>query len=282
MTRTTVANRANLTLIEDYFERWRADPESVDPSWRHFFEGYELGQSRLSAAPATRDGPAPAQAAVKAVTRLVDAYRELGHFLADLDPLKLVPRPQTHEELELSAFGLAETDLDQDFYSKLGTDRHCTLRELLGIIRQTYCRTIGVEFMHIQDLTVRQWLLDRMEPVRNRPGFDLKKKRRIIFKLNAAELFENFLHKNYVGQKRFSLEGGEMLIPLLDAVIERRVDSACSRSSWAWPTAAGSMSWRTSCTSRMGRSSASSRGTCPRRSPATATSSITWAFRPTT
>ena len=75
--------------------------------------------------------------------------------------------------------------------------------------------------MHIRDREIRNWLLERMEPARNRPGFDLKQKRRIVYKLNVAELFETFLHKNYVGQKRFSLEGGEMLIPLLDAVIER-------------------------------------------------------------
>ena len=84
--------------------------------------------------------------------------------------------------------------------------------------------------MHIRDAAIRQWLLDRMEPVRNRPIFDIKKKRRIIYKLNAAELFETFLHKNYVGQKRFSLEGGEMLIPLLDAIIERAGARACGRS----------------------------------------------------
>ena len=205
MTRTTVANRANLELIEDFYEQWRRAPEAVDPTWRNFFEGYELGQS-LS----TDSGPgqAPPQEAIKAVTRLVDAYREMGHYLADLDPLKLVPRPQTHEQLELSAFGLSEADLDRVFFSKLGPDNHCTLRELLAILRETYCRTIGVEFMHIQDLDIRHWLQERMEPVRNRPAFDRKKKRRIINKLNAAELFENFLHTNYVGQKRFSLEGG--------------------------------------------------------------------------
>ncbi|MBV8487345.1 MAG: multifunctional oxoglutarate decarboxylase/oxoglutarate dehydrogenase thiamine pyrophosphate-binding subunit/dihydrolipoyllysine-residue succinyltransferase subunit, partial [Planctomycetaceae bacterium] len=218
MTRTTVATPAHLNLIETYYESWRKDPESVPASWRNFFEGYELGQSLGARGQAEESPP---QEAVKAVTRLVDAYREMGHYLADLDPLKLVPRQQTHEQLELACFGLSEADLDRVFYSKLGTENHCTLRELLAMLRQTYCRTIGVEFMHIRNLEIRQWLLDRMESVRNRPTFDVKKKHRIIYKLNAAELFENFLHKNYVGQKRFSLEGGEMLIPLLDAVIER-------------------------------------------------------------
>src|SRR5207253_9057165 len=88
-------------------------------------------------------------------------------------------------------------------------------------LRETYCRKIGVEYMHIRNMAVRQWLQERMEPVRNHPNFDLRQKRRIILKLNAAELFETFLHTHYVGQKRFSLEGGEMLIPLLDAIVER-------------------------------------------------------------
>ena len=107
------------------------------------------------------------------------------------------------------------------FFNKLSDAGYSTLAELIAILRETYCRTIGVEFMHIRDTSIRKWLLDRMEPNRNRPQLDPKKKRRIIYKLNAAELFETFLQEHYVGQKRFSLEGGEMLIPLLDAVIER-------------------------------------------------------------
>ena len=111
--------------------------------------------------------------------------------------------------------------MDRVFYNKLSPSGASTLRELIQTLHDTYCRTVGVEFMHIRDIEVRNWLLERMEPVRNRPDFDIKQKRRIVYKLNVAELFETFLHKNYVGQKRFSLEGAEMLIPLLDAVIER-------------------------------------------------------------
>ena len=152
---------------------------------------------------------------------MIDARREYGHYLADLDPLKLTPSRKTHELLEPSAFGLTEADLDHMFYNRVSDGGSSSLRELIAILRATYCRTIGVEFMHIRDVAIRKWLLERMEPVRNRPVFDIKKKRRIVYKLNEGELFETFLHKNYVGQKRFSLEGGEMLIPLLDAVIER-------------------------------------------------------------
>ena len=105
--------------------------------------------------------------------------------------------------------------------------------------QETYCRTIGVEYMHIDSLDIRRWLAERMEPVRNRPPFDLRQKYRILMTLNAAELFEKFLHTHYVGQKRFSLEGGEMLIPLLDAIVETGRRSGCRRSSSACPTAAG-------------------------------------------
>jgi 2-oxoglutarate dehydrogenase E1 component len=221
MERSPVATRWNLDLIEDYYGRWRKDPASVDDSWRIFFEAYDLGREAGRDSTTAGEAGHEAARAAAAVTRLIDAYREYGHYLANLDPLKLGPRRQTHELLEPSAFGLAESDLDRVFHNALGAGRPRTLRELIAILRETYCRTIGVEFMHIRDMQIRTWLISRMEPVRNRPAFEIKKKRRIISKLNAAELFETFLHKNYVGQKRFSLEGGEMLIPLLDALVER-------------------------------------------------------------
>jgi 2-oxoglutarate dehydrogenase E1 component len=219
MERSTVANRSNLSLIEDYYQRWLTDSRSVDESWRIFFEGFELGREpQLASGQAVDANMARDQAAV---TRLIDAYREFGHYVANLDPLKLTPRRESPEHLEPEAFGLTAADLDRVFYNRLSPSGFSTLRELIAILRETYCRTIGVEFMHIRDAAIRKWLLERMEPTRNRPAFDIKKKRRIVYKLNVAELFETFLQKNYVGQKRFSLEGGEMLIPLLDAVIER-------------------------------------------------------------
>jgi 2-oxoglutarate dehydrogenase E1 component len=219
MERSTVAQQLNLSLIEDYYQRWLKDPDSVEGSWHNFFEGYELGREpHVASAPCVDVDAAQGQAAV---TRLIDAYREFGHYVADLDPLKLEPRRVSPEHLEPAAFGLTEADLDRVFYHKLDKGGFTTLRELIAILRETYCRRIGVEFMHIRNVEIRQWLLERMEPVRNRPAFDIKQKRRIVYKLNVAELFETFLHKNYVGQKRFSLEGSEMLIPLLDAIIER-------------------------------------------------------------
>jgi 2-oxoglutarate dehydrogenase E1 component len=219
MERSTVSNRDNLELIEALYQRWLKDASSVEASWRYFFEGYELGRDPGGPPGSTAD--AESVRAQAAVIRLVNAYREYGHYLADLDPLRLSPPLQTHEFLELAAFDLTDADLDRTFYSPTEGGGYLTLRELISQLRDTYCKTIGVEFMHIRDVAIRHWLLDRMEPVRNRPAIDLRKKHRIVYKLNEGELFETFLHKTYVGQKRFSLEGGEMLIPLLDAVIER-------------------------------------------------------------
>jgi 2-oxoglutarate dehydrogenase E1 component len=219
MERSTFANLGNLNVIEEYYDRWKRDPASVDASWRIFFEGYELGREPAAVDEST--DVAAAARAQAAVTGLIDAYRESGHYLADLDPLKLYPQGETLDLLEPAAFGLSDADMDRVFYYRFAEGGRCTLRALIAILRKTYCRKIGVEFMHIRDVEIREWLLERMEPTRNRPAFDIKKKRRIVYKLNVAELFETFLHKNYVGQKRFSLEGGEMLIPLLDAVIER-------------------------------------------------------------
>src|SRR5215213_881868 len=117
MNRSTVANRWNLDLIEANYQRWRTDPASVDESWRLFFEGYELGQSGDGMA--SGDVDHDAARAQAAVTRLIDAYREIGHYLADLDPLKLNPRRDSHELLDLGAFGLSLADLDKTYYNRL-------------------------------------------------------------------------------------------------------------------------------------------------------------------
>jgi 2-oxoglutarate dehydrogenase E1 component len=221
MNRPTVASRGNLELIESQYQRWRHDPDSVEESWRSFFEGYELGTSLNGTAAATSTADLETARLQASVTRMVDSYREIGHYLADLDPLQLKPPRESHELLDLEEFGLSEADLDRTFFTRIVPEGSATLRELLKVLRETYCRSVGVEYMHIQNPRVRRWLQERMEPIRNRPRFDLRQKRRIILKLNAAELFETFLHTHYVGQKRFSLEGGEMLIPLIDAIIER-------------------------------------------------------------
>jgi 2-oxoglutarate dehydrogenase E1 component len=217
MTAASIATRWNLDAIEAAYQRWRDHPASVDDSWRLFFEGFEFGAARS----VTVSGEAADQAAI---IRLIDAYRDLGHFVAHLDPLS--DRKTTHPLLELSEFGLDESDLGRTFDTShfFGLPR-ATLRELLAALRETYCRTIGVEYMHIQDTRIRRWLQERMEPRRNQPNFQRRQKLRILMDLHFAELFERFLQARYVGQKRFSLEGSETLIPLLDDLVEKAADA---------------------------------------------------------
>jgi 2-oxoglutarate dehydrogenase E1 component len=221
MSHGTVANGQNLDAIEAAYQRWRQDPASVDESWRFFFEGFELGAVQ----PARRGAAAvPDGAWQTAIIRLIYAYRDLGHFIAHLDPLS--ERRTSHPLLELSEFGFSEADLDRTFDTStfIGLQRG-TLRQLLVALKETYCRTIGVEYMHIQDTHIRRWLQERMEPFRNRPRFDQAKKVRILKSLHYAELFERFLHTRYTGQKRFSLEGAETLIPILEAIVEKAPDT---------------------------------------------------------
>jgi 2-oxoglutarate dehydrogenase E1 component len=209
-----VAARDNLEALEAAYQRWRQDPESVDPSWRTFFAGFELGLAQPA-------GAAESKAQI-GIVRLIHAYRDLGHFLAHLDPLS-EPRG-SHPLLDLAEFGLSDADLDRTFETNfLGLPR-CTLRELLAALRETYCRTIGVEYLHIQDSRIRRWLQERMEPRRNRPNYDRAQKLRILKTLHYAELFERFLHTRYSGQKRFSLEGAETLIPLLETLVEQAAE----------------------------------------------------------
>jgi 2-oxoglutarate dehydrogenase E1 component len=151
------------------------------------------------------------------VIELIHAYRVRGHLMADTDPLHFKQR--SHPDLDIVRHGLTLWDLDREFPTGgFAGQKVLKLREILGLLRDSYCRTIGVEYMHIQDPEQRQWLQDRIE----RPAVkaDRDEQLRILERLNAAEAFETFLQTKYVGHKRFSLEGGESVIPLLDAVLE--------------------------------------------------------------
>ncbi|MBE2887413.1 2-oxoglutarate dehydrogenase E1 component [Geobacter anodireducens] len=211
----TFAAGADPEFIESLFQSWQTDPASVSAEWRAFFAGYELGRGE----PPT-ECPTPELAAKQsAVDSLIYRYRDLGHLLACTDPLS--PCKLEHPLLALEQYDLDESDLDRTFRARRFLTAEATLREILATLRETYCRSIGVEFMHIQDPAERTWLIERMEPVRNRPSFSPDQKLHILEKLREASLFEEFLHRKFLGQKRFSLEGGEALIPALDAVVER-------------------------------------------------------------
>jgi 2-oxoglutarate dehydrogenase E1 component len=210
MSQTSFANRSNLDVIEDFYERWKADPQSVDERWQAFFEGFELA-GRL---------PGGVDTAQTGVVRMIFVYRNAGHLQAHLDPLSDPPPP--HPLLQLSQFGLSDADLDRTFDCSafLGLGR-APLRELKTALEQTYCGTVGVEFLHIQDTTIRRWIEEKIEPRRMRPELATRQKLRVLMTLHYAELFERFLHTRYQGQKRFSLEGSETLIPILDAIVEK-------------------------------------------------------------
>ena len=152
------------------------------------------------------------------VQELINAFRVRGHLMADTDPLEYKQR--THPDLEISSHGLTFWDLDREFVTGRfgGSRRQMTLRDILGVLRDSYCRTIGIEYMHIQDPAQRKWVQDHVEVPYEKPTHD--EQLRILRKLNEAEAFETFLQTKYVGQKRFSLEGGESTIALLDSVLQ--------------------------------------------------------------
>lgn len=150
------------------------------------------------------------------VQELINSFRVRGHLMADIDPLEY--RQRTHADLEIEQHGLTFWDLDREFVTGFGSRRVMKLREILGVLRDSYCRTIGIEYMHIQDPAQRKWFQDNVEVKYQKPTHD--EQLRVLGKLNQAEAFETFLQTKYVGQKRFSLEGGESLIPLLDEILQ--------------------------------------------------------------
>ena len=155
------------------------------------------------------------------VQELINAFRVRGHLMADVDPLEY--RQRSHPDLDISSHGLTFWDLDREFVTGgFGGKRTMLLREILGVLRDSYCRTIGIEYMHIQDPEQRRWFQEHVEQKYTKPGHD--EQMRILGKLNEAEAFETFLQTKYVGQKRFSLEGGESTIALLDAVIQEAAE----------------------------------------------------------
>ena len=206
--------RANPEYVESLYRQFKADPASIDEQWRLVFAGYEF---------AVRSDGAAAEPALR-VSDLVEAYRNFGHLVADLDPLGHSHR--SHPFLELERFGFAERDLSRTVSS--GSFCGLTiapLGELIEALRQTYCGSLGVEVLDIRDKEQRDWLESRMECSRNRPDLTPEHRIQVLGRLVAAETFEQFLQAKYVGQKRFSLEGSEALIPLLDTLVE---DAAAS------------------------------------------------------
>jgi len=157
------------------------------------------------------------------VQELINAFRVRGHLMADVDPLEY--RQRSHPDLEIETHGLTFWDLDREFVTGgFGGRRTMLLREILGVLRDSYCRTIGVEYMHIQDPAQRKWFQEHLERPYEKPSHDAQM--RVLSKLNQAEAFETFLQTKYVGQKRFSLEGGESTITLVDEILQKAAEES--------------------------------------------------------
>jgi len=214
----------NAEFVDSQYQRWRADAGSVSRDWQRFFEGFELGVGGEDKAAGICDERQVLRQA--RVGELIHRYRDVGHLLSCLDPLAACP--MDHPLLEPAAFELTEDDRDLLFFvpRTLGPDP-MRLNELLQALRETYCRSIGIEYLHLQDPGERLWLQERMEPSRNRPSPDSATQRRIFEKLYQATLFEQFLHARYAGQKRFSIEGAEVIVAMLDALFHREAARGC-------------------------------------------------------
>jgi 2-oxoglutarate dehydrogenase E1 component len=236
----------NAGFVEEQYYRFLENPQLVEESWRSYFARRFNGGVPPAAGPAPNGARAPngagnghapvadvAAAARPAdgqvsrkvvaqaqVTNLVNAYRIRGHIFANINPLH--PPAEPKDELAPASFGLTEADLDTTFSAAglLAGKSALTLREIVAVCDETYCRSIGVEFMMMDELEMRTWLQERMESTRNRLHLGRDEQTRILTKLTDAEVLEQFLGKAYQGAKRFSLEGAESLIPLLDQVVE--------------------------------------------------------------
>jgi 2-oxoglutarate dehydrogenase E1 component len=237
MAETKLPNSVSLEFLEGLYADYLRDPQSVSADWREYFQGLGNGFSKTQSLtptfepwsvfnpPSAHGNGAAAEEATTAVLQervdqLIRNYRVRGHMAARLDPLG-IPRA-TPPELDPDFYGFGEADMDRRFACEAmcggGT---LTLREILDRLRNTYCRTIGVQFMHIDDSFVRNWLQERMESSGNRSNLNRNEQIRILTRLTDAVMFEEFIRKKFIGAKSFSLEGAESLIPLLDLAIER-------------------------------------------------------------
>ena len=208
----------NSAVIEDLYLKYKNDPNSIDFGWRKFFEGYDFSRTTFGK-PETESKSSEIVNKEVNVINLIGAYRQKGHLIAKINPLG---EKKKENPFQLDKFGLNEADLDKIFQAgeRIGLGP-CRLREIINHLEQTYCGSIGVEYKFIDDLEATEWLQTKMELCRNTPDFTIEEKKHLLHKINQAVVFENFLHTKFVGQKRFSLEGAESIIPALDAVVEK-------------------------------------------------------------
>jgi 2-oxoglutarate dehydrogenase E1 component len=231
MDRFSYLSNADVAAIDQLYQAYVADPASVDTQWARFFEGFDFARTSYplhpngsNGAATTPTGSVDARQVSKeiGVLNLIAAYRSRGHLFAQINPI--LTRPDYKPDLNLEQFGLGEADLDTAFQAgaELGlgaAGSRVTLRQIIEHLKQTYCGPIGVEYLYIRNPPIIKWLQARMEPTRFTAEFKPEEKKQILRKLGQASTFEGFIHRKFVGQKRFSLEGAESIIPALDGVI---------------------------------------------------------------
>ena len=234
MDRFSFLNAAHTEFFSDLYEQYVASPDSVEPSWRAFFQGFDFGSSSYGedfanefaqyANTQVSTGQAPDKIQKEfGVLNLIEAYRTRGHLFTKTNPVR--DRRTYNPDLNIQQFGLSDSDLNVTFDAakQIGLEP-TTLANIIFKLDRVYCQHIGIEYMYIRDPEVRKWIQGWLSVNANTPTYNEVQKKQILKKLNEAVSFENFLHTKYVGQKRFSLEGGESLIPALDALIENAAE----------------------------------------------------------
>ena len=237
MDRFSFLNAAHTSYFAELYEQYLEDPDQLEPSWKAFFQGFDFGMEsgldelelalgesgQLSAVNGTAVHPPESLQKEFQVIKLIDGYRTRGHLFTKTNPVR--ERRRYEPTLALSNFGLSDADLDTVFTagSVLGLGPK-SLRQIIEHLERIYCDAIGVEYMYIRTPERIEWIQQWLNVNDNHPNFSPDEKRNILRKLNEAVSFEGFLHTKYVGQKRFSLEGGESLIPALDTIIEKAAD----------------------------------------------------------
>jgi len=224
MDKYSFLNAAHTAYFADMYEHYQLDPDSVEPSWKAFFQGYDFGSETYGASGEIVEGvstqiPEQVQKEFQ-VIKLIDGYRTRGHLFTQTNPVR--DRRKYQPSLELENFGLSDVDLGTVFNAGevIGIGPQI-LRVIIEHLEAIYCDAIGVEYMYIRKPLERQWIQDQLNKNDNHGSFSSEEKKHILKKLNDAVSFETFLHTKYVGQKRFSLEGNESLIPAIDALIEK-------------------------------------------------------------
>jgi 2-oxoglutarate dehydrogenase E1 component len=218
MDKLSYLTNASTAYIETIYQQYKDDPESVDFGWQKFFEGFDLGRSSEASA-VSMETPEHFLKEIE-VMNLINGYRTRGHLFTKTNPVR--ERRKYFPGKELINFGLTDADLDTVFNAGVEVGLGpATLREIVALLEQTYCQSIGAEYRYIRNPEKIKWFEKRMESSRNTPNFSIDEKKRILQKLNQAVVFENFLGTKFLGQKRFSLEGAESLIPALDTVISK-------------------------------------------------------------